>query len=234
MRAAAARTALLAGLCLWLAGPATGAAAGCRLALVLGLDISSSVNSREYRIQLQGLAEAFRVPEVIEAILTPAGTSVAVYAFEWSGEATQVPIAGWTLLDSPGAIAAFADRLSAHSRSTAHEATAVGAAIAHAIAAFESAPPCARRTVDISGDGANNEGPHPSRYRSGGLLDGITVNGLVIQGAYPDPARFYRAHVMHGPGAFVAIARDFEDYPAVIIGKLLREIEEGTVVGALE
>ncbi len=36
--------------------PGTGRAAGCKLALVLALDISSSVNQREYKIQLRGLS----------------------------------------------------------------------------------------------------------------------------------------------------------------------------------
>ncbi len=65
--------------------PGTGRAAGCKLALVLALDISSSVNQREYKIQLQGLARAFRTPEVIEAILTPQGAAIAAIVYEWSG-----------------------------------------------------------------------------------------------------------------------------------------------------
>ena len=65
--------------------PGTGQAAACKMALVLALDISSSVNQREYDIQLQGLAQAFRTPEVIEAILTPPGTAIATIVYEWSG-----------------------------------------------------------------------------------------------------------------------------------------------------
>ena len=87
MRAALALAAILA---------ATPAAAQqqCRLALALGLDISSSVNEREYEIQIGGLARAFRTPEVIEAILSPPGTSVAVAAYEWSGQYQQDTIVG--------------------------------------------------------------------------------------------------------------------------------------------
>jgi len=43
------------------------AAAACKLALVLGLDVSSSVNSREYEIQIGALARAFRLAPVREA-----------------------------------------------------------------------------------------------------------------------------------------------------------------------
>ncbi|MEL6426767.1 MAG: DUF1194 domain-containing protein, partial [Pseudomonadota bacterium] len=41
----------------------------CRLALAMALDISSSVNSSEYDIQLKGLVAALRDPAIREAIL---------------------------------------------------------------------------------------------------------------------------------------------------------------------
>lgn len=210
------------------------AGAACKLALALGLDISSSVNSREYRIQIDGLARAFRTPEVIEAMLSPPGATVAVAAFEWSGYAQQDLITGWQMLDSPEASLAYADRLEAHQRPYADFPTAIGKAVEYAARLFESAPPCARRTLDLSGDGENNDGVGPGYFRARGLLDGITINGLVIQGAFPDPAIYYRRHVMQGPDAFVALARDFDDYPAVIIGKLLREVATEMVVGRRE
>lgn len=214
------------------AAPAA-AAAECRLALVLALDISSSVNEREYAIQIGGLARAFRTPEVIAAILSPEGTGIAVAAYEWSGQYQQDMIVGWTVLDSEAAALAFADRLDAHRRSYAEFPTAVGKGLQFGAALFDSAPPCARRTIDVSGDGANNDGVGPGYFRDKGVFEGITINGLAILGAEPDPGEYYRRHVIQGPGAFVAIARDFEDYPDVIIGKLLKEIDAELVLGAL-
>ena len=41
----------------------------CRLALSLGLDVSSSVDAREYRLQTEGLAAALIAPEVRGAFL---------------------------------------------------------------------------------------------------------------------------------------------------------------------
>ena len=43
-------------------------ASECRQSLVLGLDVSSSVDAREYRLQLDGLAEAILDPEVEDAL----------------------------------------------------------------------------------------------------------------------------------------------------------------------
>ena len=85
--------------------------------------------------------------------------------------------------------------------------------------------------IDISGDGENNDGVGPEYFRAQGKLDGITINGLVVQGAYPDPVPYYRDHVIQGPGAFVALARDYDDYPPVMIGKLLREIDQEMILG---
>ena len=44
--------------------------ADCRQALALGLDISGSVDSSEYRLQIEGLAAALDDPSVIDAFLT--------------------------------------------------------------------------------------------------------------------------------------------------------------------
>jgi len=208
------------------------AAAACKLALVLALDISSSVNDEEYRLQFDGLAHALERPEVIEAILTPPGAHIAAIAYEWSGYSQQDVVTGWTRLDSAEAVRTFAAQLRAHRRVYSDFPTAIGKAVQYGAQLFGKAPPCDRRVIDISGDGENNDGVGPEYFRERGVLDGITINGLVILGAYPHPGIYYRNHVMQGPGAFVALARDFEDYRRVMIDKLLREINPEFVIGA--
>lgn len=211
--------------------PEAGRATGCKLALVLALDISSSVNQREYNIQLQGLARAFRTPEVIEAILTPQGAAIATIVYEWSGYNQQDVAIPWTMLDSEAVILDFAATLAAHRRPYTDLTTALGKAVEYGARMFDRAPTCGRRVIDISGDGENNDGVGPEYYRAQGKLEGITINGLVVQGAFPDPAPYYRDHVIQGPGSFVALARDFDDYPSVMIGKLLREIDQEMILG---
>ncbi len=220
----------LAGALIGAPGPAP--AADCKLALALALDISSSVSEREYAIQRDGLARAFRTPEVIEAMITPEGTGVAVSVYEWSGYNQQDVVIPWTLLDTEAAIRAVADRLSAHRRPYSDLTTALGKAVEYGAWLLARAPPCGRSVLDVSGDGENNDGAGPQEHRAQGKLAGITINGLVIQGAVPDPVAYYREHVIQGPAAFLALARDYNDYPAVIIGKLLREIDQRMVLGA--
>ncbi len=213
--------------------PATGRAGGtaCKLALVLALDISSSVNPWEYAFQIQGLARAFRQPTIADAILSPEGASIAVTVFEWSGYSQQDIVVPWTMLDSEAAIAALADRLAAHQRPFANLATALGKAVEFGARLFGSAPPCARRVIDVSGDGVNNDGVGPEYFRERGLFEGMTINGLVIDGATPSPVPYYRQHVVQGPGAFLMVAEGYHDYPAMIAEKLLREIDQEMMLG---
>ena len=82
-----------------------------------------------------------------------------------------------------------------------------------------------RRVIDISGDGVNNHGAGPDWYAAQGMLEGYTVNGLAIRGALPDPAEYYQDKLIHGPGAFVEVAADFQDYARAILRKLLRELQ---------
>ncbi|WP_343294142.1 DUF1194 domain-containing protein [Ruegeria sp. ANG-R] len=79
-------------LCL-LSSPLT---AQCRQALALGLDVSGSVDSREYQLQLNGLAAALRHPDVVNLILSNPTTFVRVAIFEWSETGHQRLLLDWT------------------------------------------------------------------------------------------------------------------------------------------
>jgi Ca-activated chloride channel family protein len=202
---------------------------GCKLALVLALDVSSSVDDREHHLQTVGTAAALADPEVREAILFGGG-GIWFSVFEWSGRNQQVIQLPWTYLDSDAAIAEAAARLLKSERSFKEFPTAVGFAVGFARIHLESVPePCLRRVIDISGDGINNEGFRPgSAYRAASFA-GITVNGLVIKGAWPDPEQFYREEVVRGPGHFIEIANGYGAYAEAMKRKLVREIIGGAV-----
>ena len=227
------RTTLAAAL---IAASALGARAeGCSIALALALDISSSVNSLEYSIQKDGLAAALRHPKVAEVIRNAPGyAQIAVY--EWSGWQQQDLIADWTRVRTDADLAALADRIDGHDRRYAEFSTALGEAVKFGAALFRSLPePCNRHVIDVSGDGVNNEGPSVFALSDLPALAGVTINGLVIKGATPDPEAHYRNEVIRGPGAFVMVARNgFRDYPDLILGKLLRELEPPLFIGSAE
>jgi hypothetical protein len=197
----------------------------CDTALALGLDVSSSVDLDEHRLQRQGLAAAFRDEAVVDAVLGSGG-GVMVAVYEWSGFYQQEVIVEWTWLGDAEAIRAFAERLDGQVRREDAWPTSLGRAVEFATRLHGANPrACGRRVIDISGDGVNNHGAGPDWYAERGILDGYTVNGLAIRGALPDPAEYYRDSLIHGPGAFVEVADDFADYHRAILRKLLRELQ---------
>jgi hypothetical protein len=203
----------------------------CRLALALALDVSGSVDAAEYRLMHEGLARALRAPDVVEAFL--AGDPVALYVFEWAGQRSHRSLLpGWQMVERAedlnriaGAVARFSDSPPRLSPSTP---TALGAALAHAGHALSKAPDCRAATVDISGDGWNNDGIGPGTAYSMPELQRVTVNALVIDAGPEDVDRlleWFRSEVLHGPGAFHILTDGYEDFERAMETKLQRELE---------
>lgn len=217
------RTSLLSACLALIAAPAA-AEEICGVELVLAMDVSRSVSTAEYRLQMDGLADAFRDPEVREAIrFTPGGVMATVMI--WGDQRQQKQTTEWTLLTGTGeAEDVFANSIAYTRRVFGFTLTGLGAAMRYAERLTETNPfDCRRRVIDVSGDGVWNDGPRPSQVWET-IPRGVTVNGLVILGATPDPVEYYKREVIGGPGAFVEIAEDFDDYARAIKLKLLREL----------
>ncbi|RVT85683.1 DUF1194 domain-containing protein [Rhodobacteraceae bacterium CCMM004] len=212
----------LIALALW-AG-AVPAAAQCRLALVLGMDISSSVDPDEDRLQRQGLARALMAPEVQRAAFALPDSPVALAIYEWSGRYQQKLIVDWTILNGQEDLARAARAVATSERSYAEFPTALGFAIGYAASIFERGPPCLFKTLDISGDGSNNDGFGPDRAYEHFPLAEVTVNGLSIGGHDKEVADYYRRELLRGPGAFLEQATGFEDFERAMRKKLEREM----------
>ncbi len=195
----------------------------CKLALILALDSSSSVDQAEYEFQLKGLAAALLDAEVKRMIAEQGG--INLMAFEWSGRFNQEVIVGWRYLTSELEVSEFALALASHQRVRSDYPTAMGYALGYAAGLFRQLPQqCLRQVVDVSGDGVHNDGFNPQIAYRTFEFDAISVNGLVIKGADPDPEQYYRENVVHGPGSFLVVANNFNDYGEAIKQKLLREI----------
>lgn len=211
------------------------AEAACRQALALGLDVSGSVDPREYRLQLDGLAGALENPEVQAALFAMPAAPVRIAVFEWSGPKDQRLTLPWTVIDSPAALATATATLRATTRGPGDPSTAIGAAELYGAGLLGQAEGCWKRTLDLSGDGKSNTGPEP-RNISRQSLGEITVNGLVVgdspesvgdrrQADIAELSAYYRAWVIKGPDAFVEAALGFEDFEAAMVRKLKRELE---------
>lgn len=230
------RRAILTGLAIALiAGPAL-AQERCRQALALGLDVSGSVDSREYRLQLDGLLSALLEPSVQGALLSMPGNPVRIAVYEWSGPADQTLLLPWSAITDAAALNAIAARLGAAQRTAPSEqSTGLGTAMLYGAALLAQQPDCWTRTLDISGDGKNNSGPQPQDIDDR-RFDGMTINALVIgadaldhgdnrQAQIGELSSYFNAYVIHGPLSFVEVALGFEDYESAMVRKLKRELQ---------
>jgi len=211
------------------------AQAACRLALVLALDVSGSVNSVEYVQQMNGVAEALSDPDVQAVLFANPEVPVNLAIFEWSSSAYQKVIIDWTALNGPADVEAIRNKLLSWKRAPAPEATGLGAALEYASSMVARAPSCWDQTLDISADGKNNDWPLPHRLRENGRLGRMNVNALVIATDFtgtvdrtPDGVAeltsYFSARIIHGPGAFVEVAQGYTAYATAMKRKLLREL----------
>ena len=200
-------------------------AESCRIAPTLALDISGSVDPAEYRLQVEGLAEALEDAQVREAMLAVPGAYVALQIFEWSGKSDQRIIQDWRAVRSATDLARIAEALRTHPRHFRDGPTGLGAALEFARRQLDRAPACPLRKIDMSGDGRSNDGSPPQLLHYRQDFGDITVNGLAILSDVADLEFYYRQFVMRGPGAFVEVAADFAAFPAAMKRKLIKELD---------
>jgi hypothetical protein len=196
---------------------------GASLALVLAVDVSSSVSADTYLLQRNGIVRAFENPPLISAISAiPGGIEVKV--LEWSDPDRIVVTVGWRRVVDAASGAAFTAALRATKRGSGG-LTAIGPALLAAAAAFDDLPePADRRIVDISGDGMADFGLPPTVARDRLVAAGISINGLAILTTEPWLEDYYRANVIGGPGAFVVVARDSQSFADAMLRKLVQEV----------
>jgi hypothetical protein len=210
-------------------------------ALVLAVDVSSSIEASERRFQREAYAEALRDPRVAQMALGGRTGRVAIAYMEWSGRRFQRVHLPMRVMSSPADLARFAaDILAIEDRTNDPmfvQPTAVGDALLGAEAAMAALDVPARNyVIDISGDGVLNDGLEIGSARDYVLGLGLTVNGLPIE-VSTDPAgtspsgfeqvtRFYMDCVIGGPGAFHLVARGFGDVRETLIMKLMLEMAE--------
>jgi hypothetical protein len=202
------------------------------VALVIGVDISNSMDPEEQALQREGFVAAFRSPFVHEAIRKGALGRVAVAYMEWAGTVTQQVIVPWTVIENSAEALQFAEHLAASPIRRAPR-TSISAAIDFAVLLLEgSGVDAIRRVIDISGDGANNQGRPVTNARNDALERGITINGLPImlkRSGYWDIDHldlYYRDCVIGGPGAFMVPVRERDQFVEAVKIKLIREISE--------
>ena len=122
--------------------------------LVLALDSSASVDVKEFELQNEGIARAFRDPEVLQAVdnLRPFGAAIAVV--QWGGPGETQVVMPFTHIENARDAKAFGFRVSLIRRWMRASSTSIATGIADAHALIESNGfEGQRKIIDVSGDG---------------------------------------------------------------------------------
>jgi hypothetical protein len=203
------------------------------LNLVLAVDVSSSIDTEEVRLQREGYISALQHPGVLHAIKQGRYGRIALAYFEWSDADKQALVVDWMVVAGAASARQFAERLRPAPILKGHF-TSISAAIIFATQILDQTTfRASRRVIDISGDGKNNDGPLLASARAHALQQNITINGLPIidlsgfiyRGTPPvQIERYYRNHVIGGTDAFTIGVKKPSDFDSAISRKLFREI----------
>lgn len=226
-------------LAVLVAGAATPALAAeaVDLELVLAADGSGSIDDDELRLQRQGYAAAITDQNVLSAIQSGPVGAIALAYIEWGGPDSQHTVVDWTVIRDTLSARDFAERVMAAPR-MAYGYNSISGAIDYAADLIRTNDiRGARRMIDVSGDGPNIGGRPVQAARDAAVLDGITINALVVSapgtsGLAPgfggprgmDLVRHYERDVIGGFGAFVMTADEERSFADAVLEKLLREI----------
>jgi len=193
--------------------------------LQLLIDISGSVNSSEYQLQMDGYKAAFESSNVQSAIINGTNGKVAVQLIMWSGASQQEVMIDWTLVDSPATSSAFASAIETLARPFSGM-TAIGNAINYGYTHFETNGfQGLSQVIDVSGDGTSNSGMSPEDARDNAIAAGIDkINGIVIT-SNQKVIDEYENKVVAGNNAFLLAPTTFEEFQSAIEVKIASEIE---------
>lgn len=199
------------------------------LELSLAVDASGSVDGPEFLLQLRGIAGAFRDPEIIAAIANAPVGRIAVSLVMWADATLPNDQSRWFEVSDAASAEAFARMVEQKTRRVSG-GTGIGKALVGAIDAMgRNGFAGVRQVVDVSGDGEETPpreaAPTIAEAKAFAQARGVTVNGLAILNDEPGLDAWYRRHVITGPGAFVMVAANYQDFAEAMRRKLLREIQ---------
>jgi Ca-activated chloride channel family protein len=195
-------------------------AIACDTALILTIDVSNSVDVEEYRLQVDGLADALQDPEIVDTMVA-GGTTITVV--QWSGADKQKITIPWTQVRTALDAERLAQQSRLQERAFVLSDTAPAEAIYFSLGLFDAVPQCKNRVIDVSGDGTPNGGSDVRVARNAAELAGVTINAIAIESMGLAITNFYRSAVITRNG-FVMTARTHREYPDTIRAKILREI----------
>ena len=230
--------------------PAVSQDAQVDTALIVSVDVSSSVDQDRYKLQMEGIAKALEDPGVIEAITGGPNGGILFSMVTWADRPTfALP---WVKIASKAdalALAAKVRKLPLQGG----EFTCMTKMLRSANDKIVPQIPAKalRVVIDVSGDGPDNcNADEPiETVRDELVANGVTINGLpILEGAnagasggavVPDAAEkkaaqaeadpkgleeWFKTHVQGGNGSFVLTANGYGDFARAIRQKFIIEI----------
>ncbi|MGQ0456562.1 MAG: DUF1194 domain-containing protein [Hyphomicrobium sp.] len=210
-------------------------------ALVVSVDVSNSVDSERYKLQMEGIASALEDPDVIDAIVGGASGGILFSMVTWADKpAIALP---WTKITNKQEALLVAQRVRKLPQQGG-EFTCMTRMLRSANDKIVPQIPAKaqRIVIDVSGDGPDNcNADEPvTKVRDELVSNGVTVNGLpILVDAADSPApllpqavegephpleTWYKSNVMGGPGSFVIPANGYGDFGRAIRQKFVVEI----------
>ena len=200
--------------------------------LVIAVDVSWSMDPEEQFLQRQGYIDALRSPQVLAAIQRGPYGKIALTYVEWAGHKAQHVVVPWTVIDGAGAVEQFIRHLQARPAQRLRRTSISGAIDFSAKLFANNGFAGTRQIIDVSGDGANNDGRPVNQARDEAVAADIVINGLPItlersNSFYQDVDRldhYYEDCVIGGPGAFMVPIKSREQFTDATKTKLILEI----------
>jgi len=201
--------------------------------LVLAVDVSPSIDNREYEVERDGTAAAFADPDVIKAIQNGSLGRIAVSVIHFSSQQFNRVVIDWTIVRDRASALAFAQSIRRIPR-TPGRRTSISSALqlgSLLLEASEKDITATRRVIDVTGDGPNNAGDSMTLAHDKTIAQGIVVNGLPVMddqanGYFEGLDKYYAGCVTGGPGAFVVVVKSYRDYASAMRHKLILEISQ--------
>jgi Protein of unknown function (DUF1194) len=188
------------------------------------VDSSGSISEQRLTMQIQGYLDAIRHPSFVEAIQGGRRGQIGLTFVTWTDARRQDQTVPWTVIRDEAGAHAFGKAVHDALRPLPGWTSISGAIDFCTNLLLTSGFIATRRVIDVSGDGANNDGRPVTEARDAAVAAGVTINGLPIVEVEPNLDQYYRENVIGGPDSFVVVARDSAAFGAAVLRKLLVEV----------
>jgi hypothetical protein len=198
-------------------------------ALIVSVDVSSSVDDHRYQLQMQGIAAALEDQNVMNTVLGGPHGAILFSMVTWADrQHLSVP---WTVISNAEQAKEIAKKIRTLPQQGG-EFTCMARMSRYILDKVIARMPtrASKIVMDVSGDGPDNcnSGDLLANERKNFADSGITVNGLpILDGQDAEIIEaWYKDNVIAGPGAFLVPAKGYDDFARAFRQKFVVEVSQ--------